>query len=128
MRGSSAVVLTPTTIVETGAEEVVSEAESVSSLPLAPTPALEVLPMPAFIPAAVEAPIGAAEFAAPTVEGEILPGLTEEVRAQPLPRVEVHAEVKLGLSVLALVGFLSLSREIHRPSHKNPFVRGRETD
>ena len=114
------------TVVETGAEEVVAEAES--AITATPAATAEVLPMPAFFPPAAEIPVGAAEIAVPAVEVEFLPGVTGEGRAQPRVRVEAHSELELGLAVLALVGFLSFSRETQRTSHKNPFVRDQATD
>jgi len=114
------------TVVETGAEEIVSEAEA--SITVIPAAVAEVLPMPAFFPPATELPVGAAELAFPAVEVEVLPGVTEEGRAQSPPLVESHSELKFGLAALALVGFLSFSRGTARTSHKNPFVRDQATD
>ena len=102
--------LTPA-VVEIGAEEVVAEAESVSSL--TPAPVQELLPMPAFVPAAeVSTAVGAVPVA---VELHVPPSVPDEPAPRPVQPEPSHAEAKLGLSALALVGFLSFYRQTHRP-------------
>jgi hypothetical protein len=100
-----------------------TEEEVVARYEPSTTTTAELLPIPAFLPPAAEVPVGAAELAAPAAEVEVLPGVTEEARSQPCPVGESHSELKLGLSVLALVGFLSWFQESRRTSHQNSFVR-----
>ncbi len=52
------------------------------------------------------------------LEESILPPASEQVTAPVVENTQPHAEATVGLSALALVGFLSFYRQTHRPSRE----------